>query len=586
MKINPFQTRVRFIFAFLVLFAFVMVVRLYFLQVVYGDNYSQKADNQYVSVSNDTFDRGTIFFQNKDQTLVTAAGLKTGYILAIDPKEMSATGTDDYYKKISAIMPIDEADFYSKAAKTNDSYEEIAREVPEDKIQQVSALKLPGIVIENEKWRYYPGDDLASRVIGFVGYDDAGTSLTGRYGLEKYYNDVLARDDSSMYVNTFAELFSDIKTNFVEDNEKEGDIVTTIDPEVQAFVEKEIAAANAKWSSQATGAIVMDPTTGAIYSMAMYPNFDLNDFGAQKDVSIYGNPLVSNAYEMGSIIKPLTMAAGIDSGAISATSTYDDTGFIKVDGSTIHNFDYTTHGGYGVIPMQTILNDSLNVGASYIATKMGKPTMLKYFEGYGIGSETGIDLPNEASGDISNLLDNLDNQKLVEYDTASFGQGISMTPIATARALAVLANGGKLVTPHVVSTINYITGLSKTIDYTDEAVQVIKPSTAATVTQMLINVVDQELVNINPTAKIPHYSIAAKTGTAQIARPANQGGGYYPDQYLHSFFGYFPAYQPRFLVFLYTYEPQHVNYASQTLTDPFFDIARFLINYYEIPPDR
>ena len=586
MKTNHFQSRVRLIFACLVLFALVMVVRLYFLQVVHGDNYSQKADSQYVSVSNDTFDRGTIYFEDNNGSLVTAAGLKTGYILAIDPKLMSGTSTDDYYKKLSAILPIDEADFYSKAAKTDDPYEEIAKEVPEDQIQKISALNLPAVIIENEKWRYYPGNDLASRVIGFVAYDNTGTTLTGRYGLEKYYNDVLSRDDSSMYVNTFAELFSDIKTNFIQDDKMEGDVVTGIDPEVQSYVEKEVAAANAKWSSQATGAIVLDPNTGQIYAMAMYPNLDLNNFGSEKDVSTYANPLVSNAYEMGSIIKPLTMAAGIDSGAITATSTYNDTGFIKVDGSTIHNFDSTTHGPYGVIPMQTVLNDSLNVGASYIATKMGKPTMLKYFQSYGIGSETGIDLPDEASGDISNLLDNLNNQKLVEYDTASFGQGISMTPITTARALAVLANGGKLITPHIAEKIDYITGLSKTIDDTSDAVQVIKPSTAATVTQMLVNVVDQELVKINPAANLKDYSVAAKTGTAQIARPANQGGGYYPDQYLHSFFGYFPAYNPRFLIFLYTYEPQHVNYASQTLTDPFFNITKFLINYYEIPPDR
>ncbi len=557
-----------------------MAVRLYFLQVVYGDNYSEKADNQYVSVSNDTFDRGSIYFQDKNGSLISAAGLKTGYILALNVKVM-ATDTDEYYKEISNIIPLDEADFYSKILKKDDSYEEIAREVPEEEIKKISVLNLQGIIIENEKWRYYPGNDLASRIIGFVGYDDTGKNLTGRYGLEAYYNDVLSRNNSPMYVNTFAELFSDIKINFIENNGKEGDVVTTIDPEVQEYVEKVVADANKKWNSQMTGAIVMDPNTGEIYAMAMYPNFNLNSFGSQKDASIYSNPLVSDAYEMGSIIKPLTMAAGLDSGAITATTTYNDTGFINVDGNTIHNFDGKARG---IIPMQQILNQSLNVGASFIATKIGKPTMLKCFENFGIGSETGIDLPDEAAGDISNLLDNLNNQKQIEYDTASFGQGISMTPIITARALSVLANGGKLITPHVADKINYITGLSKTIDYTDEAKQVIKSGTSEKITQMLVNVVDQSLAG--GTLKMKNYSIAAKTGTAQIARLASEGGGYYTDQYLHSFFGYFPAYNPRFLVFLYTYEPQGVNYASQTLTAPFFDVTNFLINYYEIPPDR
>ena len=174
MKTNLFQSKVRLIFGCIVLFALIMAVRLYFLQVVYGDNYSEKADSQYVSVSNDTFDRGIIFFQDKNANLISAAGLKTGYILAIDPKEM-ASDTDDYYKEISNIIPLDEADFYSKAGKSDDPYEEIAKEVPEDQIQKISALNLPGVIIENEKWRYYPGNDLASRVIGFVGYDDTGT---------------------------------------------------------------------------------------------------------------------------------------------------------------------------------------------------------------------------------------------------------------------------------------------------------------------------------------------------------------------------------------------------------------------------
>ena len=254
---------------------------------------------------------------------------------------------------------------------------------------------------------------------------------------------------------------------------------------------------------------------------------------------------------------------------------------MKVDGSTIHNYDGVARG---VIPIQTILNESLNVGASFVATKMGKPAMLKYFQGYGIGSETGIDLPSEAAGNIGNLLKNLDNNKQVEYDTASFGQGISMTPIITARALSVLANGGKLIIPHVATRIDYKVGLSKNISYTDEATQVIKKETSEEITRMLIKVVDEALAG--GTMKMKNYSIAAKTGTAQISRPINEGGGYYPDKWLHSFFGYFPAYNPRFLVFLYTVEPKNIDYASKTLTGPFFDIAKFLINYYEIPPDR
>ncbi len=580
MHASVFQGRVRLLFGLLVLVALVMIIRLYFLQVVYTNVYAERADRQYTSMSVDAFDRGSIFFEDRDGSLVSAAGIKTGYVIALNMRSV-ATDTERYFSELSSILPISAADFYAIAAKKDDPYEVIAKHVDDAAVAKVSALSLPGVIIEKEKWRYYPGDSLAARIIGFVGFDDSGTSLTGRYGLEKYYNTVLSRDSSALSVNIFAQLFSDIQTNFIDDSKKEGDIVTLIDPQVESYVEQVVKQANAKWSSKLTGAIVIDPKTGALYAMGVMPAFNLNDFSGEKDVSIFGDPLVSNAYEMGSIVKPLTMAAGLDAGVVRADTTYHDTGFETLDGKTIHNYDNKARG---TVDMQTVLNQSLNIGAAFVADRLGKSTMLQYFKGYGIGSETGIDLPDEAAGNISNLLTNETNDKKIEYATASFGQGISMTPIITARALSVLANGGKRIIPHVASEIDYKTGLTKKVDYVDEAVQVLQPKTSEEITRMLVKVVDTSLAN--GTMKMQHYSIAAKTGTAQIARPANQGGGYYPDRYLHSFFGYFPAYNPRFLVFLYTVEPQGVNYASQTLTEPFFDIAKFLINYYEIAPDR
>ncbi len=315
--------------------------------------------------------------------------------------------------------------------------------------------------------------------------------------------------------------------------------------------------------------------------MSVSPSFNLNNFKDEKNVNIFSNPLVSDAYEMGSIIKPLTMAAGLDDGDVTAKTTYDDKGFLEMDGKTIYNFDKK---GRGVVDMQAVLNNSLNTGAVFVMNALGKEKFLEYMKNYGIGTETGIDLPSEAAGNISNLLNNLNNDKKIEYATASFGQGISMTPIITVRALSSLANGGKLIIPHVVENINYKIGLTKNISYVDEAKQILKKETSEEISRMLVRVVDEALVG--GTMKIKNYSIAAKTGTAQIARPANEGGGYYTDKILHSFFGYFPAYKPRFLVFLYTVEPKNIDYASKTLTGPFFDIAKFLINYYEIPPDR
>lgn len=580
MKTNSFQKEVRILFGLILLFSLVMVVRLYFLQIVHGENYNEKADRQYTSVSVDTYDRGSIFFQDKNGGLISAASLKTGYILALNTK-MIATDTEMYYRKISSILTIDPATFYSKISKVNDPYEEIARQIPEDKIKEISALKLPGLIIEKEKWRYYPGGSLASNVIGFTGYDDDGINILGRYGIEKYYNDSLKRDSSNLYVNTFAEIFSNLNDNFIQEKNREGDIITSIDPEVQGFVEKIVKDTNDKWNSKITGAIVIDPTTGEIYSMAVSPSFNLNDFKSESNVSVFSNPLVSDAYEMGSIIKPLTMAAGLDDGVVTAKTTLVDKGSLTMDGRTIYDFDKKNRG---TVDMQDVLSHSLNIGATFVMNALGKEKFTEYFQKYGIGSETGIDLPAEAAGNIGNLLNNLNNNKKIEYATASFGQGISMTPIITVRALSTLANGGKLIIPHVVKKIDYKVGLSKNISYVNEAKQVIKKETSEEISRMLVRVVDEALAN--GTMKMKNYSIAAKTGTAQIARPYKEGGGYYPDKWLHSFFGYFPAYNPRFLVFLYTVEPKNIDYASKTLTGPFFDIAKFLINYYQIPPDR
>jgi len=352
-----------------------------------------------------------------------------------------------------------------------------------------------------------------------------------------------------------------------------GSIVTTLEPSVSRMLDTVLYETNEKYDSTLTGAIVMDPSTGEIVAMNAVPGFDLNN---KSDATIeqFQNPLVENVYEFGSTIKALTVAAGIDSGAITSNSTYYDSGALTLNTFTIRNYDGR---GRGTVPMQEVLNQSLNTGVSWIVTQMGKENFRDYFIDLKLGSETGIDLPNEAYG----LVDNLNSPRDVEYATASFGQGIALTPIAVTRALAALGNGGNLVTPHLVKEIRYDDGEVKEIRY-PKGTQIFSSETSEEISRMLTVVVDDALSGGN--VALPNHTIGAKTGTAQIADPVN--GGYYDDKFLHSFFGYFPAYDPKFIVFMYTVEPQGVKYASQTLTTPFMDITKFLINYYSIPPDR
>jgi cell division protein FtsI/penicillin-binding protein 2 len=562
--------RVRLIAIICGLVGVVIIGRLYYLQIMQGSAYSARADAQFMLPSSPLFDRNAIFMTDKAGTELTVATTKNGFSLAVNPTKL--VDAEAAYQTLNALLPLDHTDFISKATKPNTQYQVIATHLDTALGKEIQKKKIPGIVLAQDAWRYYPGGALAAQEIGFVAYN--GDQIDGRYGLERYWDQTLRRDNTNLYSNFFVQLFGGV-TSLLEGQPQTGSIVTSIEPNVQTELEQTLQSYENTWHPALAGGIVMNPQNGEIYAMAVSPNFDLNKSGQESNPLIYANPMVQNVYEMGSILKPLTMAAGIDSGVITASSTYNDTGCITVDTKKICNFDQKARG---VIPMQEILSQSLNVGASYIATKMGPSIMRDYFlNHYDLGSETGIDLPAEQAG----LLKNLSSNRQVEFDTASFGQGIAITPIETVRALATLANGGHLVSPHFVKSVHYDNGITRQISW-PEPKPGLNPATTNAVTQMLTKVVDTALAN--GSIKFEHYSVAAKTGTAQIANPG--GGGYYADKFLHSFFGYFPSYNAQFIIFLFAFEPTGAPFASQTWAPPFHSLTQFLINYYNVPPDR
>lgn len=561
--------RISFVFLIFILAGAAIIARLFLLQVIAGDYYVMLADRQQTK-SNNSIEprRGSIYFQNKEGEPVTAADTKIGYSIFINPRQLAADGANSevVYDRLNAIIPIDKAYFMGRSDRSDDPFEEVATRVSEDTAVRVRTLKIPGVGVKSSEWRNYPAGSVASRVLGFLGFN--GNNLEGRYGVERQYENALRGN----YQNAGSGFLSGLTKIFA--GPREGyDVVLTVNIDTQIYLEKTLAAAARKWRTKSAGGVILEPKTGKILALAALPNFDPNNYQKESDIHIFTNPLVESIYEFGSVFKPLTMAAALDKGAIKPTTKYYDKGFLILDSRRIENFD---HKGRGEVDMQHVLDESLNTGAVFAMRQLGKENFYEYMVNYGLDSATGIDLPGEVFGSLSNL----DTTRDIEYATASYGQGIAVTALAAARAFASLGNGGTLMRPYIVDRVARA-GEPDIVTAPKSQGKVINTETSETISRMLVKVVDNAL--LGGTVKDSHYTIAAKTGTAFI--PDKASGGY-SEEMIHSIFGYAPGFDPRFLVFLYLERPSGAMYASHSLGEPMMDIMHFLLNYYNVPPDR
>ncbi|MBU1091981.1 penicillin-binding protein 2 [Patescibacteria group bacterium] len=570
--LGSFKFRACFVCAVFFIFGGILIGRLFFIQVLSYDSYSNEANGQYVSFKSkdDIATRGSVYFKEKDGNFISAATLKEGFFVEVNSSLVD--NPKDICQKIAAIVELDEEGCVERVQ--GGGYERVAHRLNSQQAQEIKKINSNSVDSFSEQWRFYPGDFLASQILGFVGYK--GDELVGRYGLEQYYEDVLKGKRKNLKEGgSFAALFWDLGKDLLGSGGDKGyDIVLTIEPRVQSVLEGLLGGIIEKWGAEQVGGIIMDPKTGAIIAMASNPNFNPNNYGEVEDISYFKNPLISSVFELGSVFKALTMAAAIDSGKITTETTYFDNGYAFFNGYKIENYDGK---GRGTTDMQIVLNESLNTGAIFAMQQIGKEGFYEYVKKYGLGEKTGVDLPNEAVGNLSNL----STMRDLEYATASFGQGIAVSPLEFTVAVSALANGGVIVNPYIVDKI-IVEGGKDNITTPSIKRRAIDENSSKIITRMLVNVVDDAL--LGGTVKLERYSLAAKTGTAQL--PKEDGGGYYDDQYLHSFFGYAPAFDAKFIVFLFAKKPQGVKYASQTLTEPFMDVIKFLLSYYEIPPDR
>jgi len=435
--------------------------------------------------------------------------------------------------------------------------------------------KIPGISLSWETLRYYPEKNIFSNVIGFSNLENVGN-----YGLEGYFNEELTGEDGYL----LGDKGSYKGEKIIIDKEEYRapvngqNLVLTIDYAVQLHICQKLEEAQTKHNFTGGSIVVMDPKTGKIIAMCSWPNFDPNNYQDVSNSNLFDNQVVSYQYEPGSIFKTITMAIAIDQGKITPDTYYEDKGQLKIDSWTIKNSDYDTYGGHGKVNMNYVLENSLNTGAIFAASQVGSTVYSEYLKKFGFGEKTGIELGSESTGNINSLL--AKEVKDIDFATASFGQGLAVTPLQMISAYAALANKGVLMKPYIVDKI--LDKDDNVIKTTEPQVvrQVVSEQTAQTVSAMLVNVIENGHAK---KSKVAGYYIGGKTGTAQIP---SDSGGYLENKYIHTFVGYGPIEDPKFVMLVKFDSPNTSVYAEGTVVPVFGEIVDFLLKYYQIPATR
>ena len=551
--------------------AFVVVtLKLCDIQVFKGSYYEALAEGQSKIFQDLIPNRGEILVKDKysEVSYPLAANHKL-YMVYASPKHVKEPAKAAL--ALASILEVEEKELLEKLDKKDDPYEPLKKELSEEKKQEVEKLELEGIYFQEENYRYYPENSLAAHVIGFVGFAD--NERRGVYGVEGYYEEELAGKKGYLESDRDAlGRFISVGQKFVDEAEDGQDIVLTIDRTIQFKVEKLLKEGVEKFGAENGTVIIMEPYSGAIIAMANYPNYNPNEYAKQEDVNIFSNAAIYDLYEPGSAFKPIIMAGALNDGLVGATTTIEDGGSIKVGEYTIYNSD---RQGSGTITMTQVLEKSSNVGMVQVAQMMGTDRVYDYIERFGFSGLTGIDLLSEASASIT------DKELWSESDlaTASFGQGtVTITPLQLVTAYAAIANGGNLVQPHVVEKFINNNGQEKYVE-TKQIRQVISPSTAATLSAMMVSVVSN---GFGGSVKIPGYKIAGKTGTAQV--PREDGPGYDSGKKITSFAGFGPIDDPKFVMLVKFDNPGGEVWGVTTAAPIFKEITLEMMKYYQIAP--
>jgi stage V sporulation protein D (sporulation-specific penicillin-binding protein) len=507
--------------------------RLAYWQVLQHVQLSASAQAQYHELIPLPAQRGVIFDRNMTQLVVNT----TVYSAFVSPDQVAPASRDTVAAGLASVLGVDKAGVMQTLA-SGLKFAYVLRRFSKAKADQLTALKLPGVGLEDESQRSYlpgiaSGSSLAANLLGFVTYDGQG-----QRGLEQYYQAELAGTPG--YISSYRDLANNeivLGAHTHQDPVNGSDLVLSLDANVQYQAEQALADGVKKANAESGSVLIMDPTTGGIVAWADYPSYDANNFN-HTDPSLFQDNVSSYLYEPGSVMKVVTLSGAINQGAITPNTIINDPGYLDVGGYRIYDWN---RRNYGNISYTYVLQQSLNVGAMKAMQAEGHAACYSYLKGFGLTQPSGIDVAGETFVPLPSQAQMSDSQ----YATTAFGQGIGVNMVQMLAAVNVVANGGRYAPPHVVERVG--TNINPLLLKPQR--QVITAATAQQMTAMMEAVVQH---GSGYTSRVNGFQNdqAGKTGTSQI--PVN---GQYTQDVWASFVGFLPANHPKFTMLVVVRKP-------------------------------
>jgi len=562
--VNNFRLNIVVAIVFLV--GGIVLSRLFYLQVNQGDFYKAMAQGQQNSLAEMEGERGAVYFKNGEILALTE---KEPYLF-ISPEEI--TDKETTAQMLSELIEKDYNYLLEKTKIQGSFYEILEKTISKTKADEIEGRDIKGVYVGYKTKRYYPQNQTASQLIGFINEEGEG-----QYGLEGYYDDQIKGKTAlqKREKNPWDFLFSLSE----KDSLNGSSLALTIDYNIQFMAEKLLNEGVKKYEAEGGEIIVMNPSTGEIIALAQSPNFDPNNYKNEK-MEDFQNSAIQKLFEPGSIFKPITMSMAINEKAVTPETTFNDNlGYVQYGTYRVSNY---SNKAWGKITMTEVLQGSVNTGVIFAENQIGHAKFYDYLKKFGLFQETGIDLAGEVYSENREIKKSLQSNIEVNFANASFGQGIAITPIQMVRAFSTIINGGKLMKPYIVKEIDKA-GTKKEIESITIAENIITPESSSQLRNMLINVVEKGFGHL---AKIPGYYIGGKTGTSQVPYTSlgiNKSG--YSDHTWQTFMGFAPALNPQFIALIKLNNPTATKTSEYSAVPIFHDLAKYVLDYWQIPPD-